>query len=233
MSRFSKLIPALLLCALMAPAQRSVAQETPPAKSDGASPNALQDPSEPPVLHGEEAERAAADAQLDPSKIAKMADEVRQVPLTEDMVNRFIASFKEMREVGKKFPETKLPDQVINEAPGSEFKYMAADKREAMTKVAVDNGFKDIDDWSVVGSSIAMSYTYALQGKKPGEVTKAVAMHIAEVKEDKSLTAEQKDAQIAQLEDFAKKLGKLEPMPENYALVEQMKAKVAPIMSFE
>jgi lipopolysaccharide biosynthesis regulator YciM len=85
----------------------------------------------------------------------------------------------------------------------------------------------------VVGASIAMSYTYALQGKKPGEVAKAINMHIAEVKEDPKLNAEQKNAQIAQLQDFGQKLGRLEPLPQNYALVEQMKDKVAPIMNFQ
>ena len=139
-----------------------------------------------------------------------MAADVRQVPLTEDMVNRFIASFKGMREVAKKFPNTKLPDSVIDEAPGSEFKHMPEDKRAAMTAVATANGFKDLEDWSVVGSSIAMSYTYALQGKKPGELAKAISSNISEVKEDPKLNSAQKEEQIARLEDFGHKLGRLD-----------------------
>lgn len=192
-----------------------------------------EDDSEPPVSQNEN-DPAFTDKQpVDPVAIEKMAADVRQVPLTEDMVNRFIASFKGMREVAKKFPNTKLPDSVIDEAPGSEFKHMPEDKRAAMTEVATANGFKDLDDWSIVGSSIAMSYTYALQGKKPGEIAKAISMHISEVKEDPKLNSEQKEAQIARLEDFGQKLGRLEPLPENYALVEQMKDKVKPIMNFE
>jgi hypothetical protein len=68
--------------------------------------------------------------------------------------------------------------------------------------VATANGFKDLDEWSVVGSSIAMSYTYALQGKKPGELAKTINTNISEVKEDPKLNAEQKEAQIAQLQGF-------------------------------
>ena len=192
-----------------------------------------EDDAEPPVSQNEN-DPAFTDKQpVDPVAIEKMAADVRQVPLTEDMVNRFIASFKGMREVAKKFPNTKLPDSVIDEAPGSEFKHMPEDKRAAMTEVATANGFKDLEDWSVVGSSIAMSYTYALQGKKPGELAKAISMHISEVKEDPKLNSEQKEEQIARLEDFGQKLGRLEPLPENYALVEQMKDKVKPIMNFE
>jgi hypothetical protein len=194
---------------------------------------AAEDNAEPPVSHNENDPAFTDKEPVDPVKIEKMAADVRQVHLTEDMVNRFIASFKSMREVAKKFPNTKLPDSVIDEAPGSEFKHMPEDKRAAMTEVATANGFKDLDDWSVVGSSIAMSYTYALQGKKPGELAKAIDMHISEVKEDPKLDAEQKQAQIARLEEFGQKLGRLEPLPENYALVEQMKDKVAPIMNFE
>jgi hypothetical protein len=194
---------------------------------------AAEDDNEPPVSQSEN-DPAFTDKQpVDPVAIEKMAADVRQVPLTEDMINRFIASFKGMREVAKKFPNTKLPDSVIDEAPGSEFKHMPEDKRAAMTAVATANGFKDLEEWSVVGSSIAMSYTYALQGKKPGELAKAISMHISEVKEDPKLNAEQKEAQVARLEDFGQKLGRLEPLPENYALVEQMKDKVAPIMNFE
>jgi len=192
-----------------------------------------EEATEPPVSH-QESDPAFTDKQpVDPVKIDKMAQEVRQVALTEDIINRFIASFKEMRAVAKKFPNTRLPDSVIDEAPGSEFKHMPEDKRAAMTAVATANGFKDLDEWSVVGSSIAMSYTYALQGKKPGELAKTINTNISEVKEDPKLNAEQKEAQIAQLQDFGQKLGRLEPLPENYALVEQMKDKVAPIMNFE
>ncbi len=170
---------------------------------------------------------------VDPVHVEKMAAEVRQVPLTEDMVQRFLDSFAEIRGVAKKFPDTRLPDSVIDETPGSEFQHMAQEKRDAMNAIAKAHGFKDVDDWSVVASSIAMSYAYGLQGKKPGEVAKTISANISEIKEDPKLSPEQKDAQIAQLEDFGQKLGKLEPLPENYALVEQMKDKIAPVMNSE
>ena len=77
-----------------------------------------EDNAEPPVSQNEN-DPAFADKQpVDPVAIEKTAADVRQVPLTEDMVNRFIASFKDMREVAKKFPNTKLPDSVIDEALG-------------------------------------------------------------------------------------------------------------------
>ena len=117
-----------------------------------------EDDAEPPVSQNENDPAFTEKQPVDPVAIEKMAADVRQVPLTEDMVNRFIASFKGMREVAKKFPNTKLPDLVIDEAPGSELKHMPEDKRAAMTAVATANGFKDLEDWSVVGSSIDELY---------------------------------------------------------------------------
>ena len=64
-------------------------------------------------------------------------------------------------------------------------------------------------------------------------MAKTISAHISEVKDDPKLNAEQKEAQIARLQEFGQKLGRLEPLPENYALVEQMKSKVEPIMNLE
>jgi hypothetical protein len=85
---------------------------------------AAGDDGEPPVSHSENDPAFTDKEPVDPVKIEKMAADVRQVVLTEDMINRFIASFKGMREVAQKFPNTKLPDSVIDEAPGSEFKHI-------------------------------------------------------------------------------------------------------------
>lgn len=39
--------------------------------------------------------------------------------------------------------------------------------------------------------------------------------------------------QLAQLQDYRQKLARLEPTPDNFELAEQMRAKMAPIMTFE
>jgi hypothetical protein len=71
------------------------------------------------------------------------------------------------------------------------------------------------------------------KAKSLASFRRPISMHISEVKDDPKLNSEQKEEQIARLEDFGQKLGRLEPLPENYALVEQMKDKVKPIMNFE
>lgn len=211
----------ILLGLALAPTVPANAEDNTPAASEESDPALSHDENDP------------QKQPVDPVAVEKMAAEVRQVPLTEDMIKRFLDSFVEMRDTAKKFPATHLPDSVINETPGSEFEHVQQEKRDAMNAVAKAHGFKDVDEWSVVASTVAMSYAYGLQGKKPGEVAKTISANVAEIKDDPKLSPEQKQAQIAQLEDFGQKLGKLEPLPENYALVEQMKDKIAPVMNSE
>ena len=58
-----------------------------------------EDDAEPPISQNENDPAFTDKEPVDPVAIEKMAADVRQVQLTEDMINRFIASFKGMREV--------------------------------------------------------------------------------------------------------------------------------------
>jgi hypothetical protein len=167
---------------------------------------------------------------FDPSVIDAMAASLHQVPLTEDMVNRFIASYREMGDVGAKFPGTELPERQASGGTGSDLDALPADKRRALEEVATKYGFKNLDEWTAVASSVVMSYTYAKQGKHPGEVEQAVKVNIAEAQEDRKMTDEQKRVAIEQYREIGAKLARLEPLKENFELIEKMKDKVASIM---
>ena len=52
---------------------------------------------------------ALAADEFDPAVLDKMAEEAHQVPLTEDTIDRFVASYPEMRAIGAKFPATQVP----------------------------------------------------------------------------------------------------------------------------
>jgi hypothetical protein len=43
---------------------------------------------------------------------------------------------------------------------------------KALEAIAIKHGFKDLDEWSTVASSVAMSNAYAIQGKKNPERSK-------------------------------------------------------------
>jgi hypothetical protein len=80
------------------------------------------------------------------------------------MVNRFIASYPDMKAVGAEFPGTEVPDRPDKQ---SEVQALPPEKRKAMEDVATKHGFRDLDEWVAVTSSVAMSYAYVREGKSP------------------------------------------------------------------
>jgi hypothetical protein len=107
---------------------------------------------------------------------------------------------------------------------------MAADKRAALEAVATKHGFKDLDEWSSVASSVVMSYTYALQEKKTGALEEAVRLNIAQAERDPTLSEEERRKTIALYKELGVKLAKLQPPKENVELIVRLKDKVTPLM---
>ncbi len=173
----------------------------------------------------------AEDDTFDQTVIDRMAEAIYQVPLTEDMVNRLIASQPEMRAAAQKFSDTKLPDSApTKDSAESDLDALPADKREALEAVAKRYGFSSLAEWSKVAASVAMSYAYALQGQKPGAAKEAVDRKIASVETNASLTEAEKQRIIAQFRELEIKLAALEPLQQNYDLVLRMKDKVTSMM---
>lgn len=171
------------------------------------------------------------DGGFDPAALDKITASVRQVPLTEDMVNRLIASYGDMRAVGAKYPGTELPESPPALDSGkSDLDVLPSDKRQALETVATKNGFETLDDWTTVASSVVMSYSYVILGKKPGALAEAVKLNVAQAERDPTLTDEEKKKTVAQYRQIGSKLALLEPLKENYELIVRMKEQVTPIM---
>jgi len=167
---------------------------------------------------------------FDPAQIEEMTASSRQVPLTKEKIDRLIASFPDMRKTGAEFPGTELPDEPSEGGQTSDLDAMPADKRAALEAVAKKHGFKDLQEWTDVANSVVMSYVYAAQGKKPGSVEEAVRMNVASAEQDPNLTPEQREQTVALYRKMGETLQRLEPSKENYALVVEMKDKLAPVM---
>ena len=95
----------------------------------------------------------------------------------EDMINRFVASYPEMKEVGAKFPTTQTPD---GQSDKSDIESLSPEKRKAMTAVATKHGFRDLQEWSDVAQSVIMSYAYLREGKGLQELDKMVDQMVAQ-----------------------------------------------------
>jgi len=180
---------------------------------------------------GARSEDSSEDNSYDPTVIDRMAESVHQVQLTEDMVNRLIASQPAMRSAAQKFSETKLPDSPpTRDSEASDLEALPADKRDALEAVAKKYGFSGLSEWSDVAASVTMSYAYALQGQRPGAAKQAVEKKIAGVENDPDLTDAQRQEALARLRELEVKLAALEPLQENYDLVLRMKDKVTSMM---
>jgi hypothetical protein len=167
---------------------------------------------------------------FDPRWIDEIAGSVRQIALTEDMIDRLVASHDEMRAAAAKFGQTELPEHAPAAGTGSDLDAMPDDKRKALEAIAVKYGFKDLEEWSLVASSVAMSYTYALQIKRPDALEEAVRLNIAQAERDPTLSEEQRRKTIALYRELGVKLAKLQPPKENVELIVRMKEKVTPLM---
>jgi len=167
--------------------------------------------------------------EFDPAVLDQMAKDVHHVPLTEEMIDRFVASYPEMKEVVAKFPATQMPEP----SDKSDLEMLPPDKRAAMTAVTTKHGFKDLQEWSDVAQSVVMSYAYLREGKGLNELDKMVDRMVAQAENDSKLTDEQRQKAIAQVRELGAKLAKLQPLPQNYELVEKMIGKVAPVMKIQ
>jgi hypothetical protein len=110
---------------------------------------------------------------FDPSSLDEVTQAAKQIPLTEDMINRLIESYPDMRQASAKFGSTELPEHAPAADSGmSDLDAMPLDKRKALEDVATKHGFKSLDEWSTVGSSVVMSYAYACRGRSLGRSTR-------------------------------------------------------------
>jgi len=170
-----------------------------------------------------------ADDGFDPARLETMTASVRQVPLSEEAVNRLIKSFPEMRKTGAKFSGTELPENPPGPG-GSDLDALPAEKRDALEAIAKAHGFKGLQDWSDTANTVVMGYIYLAQGKKPGSVDEALRLNVAHAERNPNLTPEQKTETIEIYRKIGATLRRLEPTKENYEIIVAMKDKLAPIM---
>ena len=168
---------------------------------------------------------------FDPASIDEMARTVRQVTLTEDMIDRLIASHPDMRAASAKFGQTEMPEHPpAAGSDGSDLDAMGGDKRAALEAVATKHGFKNLEEWSDVASAVAMSYTYAIQEKTSAGLEEAVRLNIAQAERDPTLSEAERKRTIALYREVGVKLAKLQPPKGNVELIVRLKDKVTPLM---
>jgi hypothetical protein len=170
---------------------------------------------------------------IDMKALDRLAEDHKQVPLTEDIINRFVASYPEMKAVGAKFPQTEATEDKASEDGDDELASMPPEKRKAMEEVATKHGFKDLEEWMTVASTLAMSYAHLREGKSRQDLQTMIDRAVTQAENNPKLTQEQREKAIAQYREIGDKLAKLQPLPANIELVEKMIGKVAPVMKIQ
>lgn len=170
---------------------------------------------------------------IDMDALDRLAEDHKQVPLTEDIINRFVASYPEMKAVGAKFPQTEATEDKASEDGDDELASMPPEKRKAMEEVATKHGFKDLDEWMTVASTVAMSYAQLREGKSRQDLQTMIDRAVTQAENNPKVTQEQRKRAIAQYREIGDKLAKLQPLPANIELVEKMIGKLAPVMKIQ
>ncbi len=134
---------------------------------------------------------------IDMAALDRLAEDHKQVPLTEDIINRFVASYPEMKAVGAKFPQTEATEDKASEDGDDELASMPPEKRKAMEEVATKHGFKDLEEWMTVASTVAMSYAHLREGKSRQDLQTMIDRAVTQAENNPKLTQEQREKAIA------------------------------------
>lgn len=155
-----------------------------------------------------------------------------QVPLTADMVKRFLASYPELRAVGKKYEANAPKSPEGGTSPiGALTSYLQlAPARAEMQAVFARHGFDGFADWVKVAQSVAMAYGFAKSGTDLQQPNAKMEQALSQIENNPRFTAEQKKQMSAMLQQQMALRLRMRPSAENLALVRKMMAEISAVM---
>jgi hypothetical protein len=153
------------------------------------------------------------------------------VPLNQDKVARFLASFAEMRIIAvSEGLKTGMDSETKKNPVAAVIKAIKSSKlqTEAQT-IAAKHGFATIKEWSEVGRAIGHAYVYITVGPSQGVAKAALDKHgdtaMKELEKLGLLTEKQKQKLKDNIDEAGKQLSQ-DPPQENVAIVKEMKADI-------
>lgn len=140
-----------------------------------------------------------------------------QVPLTADMVQRFIASWPEFKALGDKL----AADRGVDPDAGTPTAAFASWAKEADAKAEIDavvtkHGFASLEDWIAAADSVMIAFSYdeeELSEERLAEI-------LAEVEASPQVPPDQKAAAAAQVREYFAAARTLKPLPGNAETIE-------------
>lgn len=174
------------------------------------------------ATHAWRALTAAIFAVLALAGLAGTAHAQSSIQLTEQQVVGFIASYPEIVALSEEYEGTEAPAEGdLTASLGALMTYQNAMGRLNATVAA--HGFADYNEWMQVVSAIAVAYAFAAEG---GGMDADMDAAIAAIEGNPNLTAEQKQAMLAQFEQAAASMNAMKPSQENLDLVDAHAAEL-------
>ena len=170
---------------------------------------------------------------LSPLKAQEMPQPgLRQVPLTQELVRRFMSSFPKLLDFGKKYESSSSDSANASTNPS---KVMSAyvsslEARNEMQRVLSDNGFKDFGEWTKVATSVALAYGYAKSGKTPDELAAASESAVAKIRDNPNMPDAQKQQMITMMRQ---QMAQMAPLPGNLEVAKSLIDELKPVMEME
>ena len=158
--------------------------------------------------------------------------EFQQVKLTPDMVKRFLASFSEIKELGKKYKSESADSDAAPDSPIDAISGFMKNKeaRGEVGEIVQENGFSDFQEWSRVGQSVGIAYGFAKADRSPGELKSQAEQAIGLIQKNKRFSDQQKEQMIGIMRQHMGAMSRFKPLPGNVELVQTMMNDIAPVM---
>jgi len=157
---------------------------------------------------------------------------IEQVKLTPDLVKSFLASFAQIKKVGKKYEAQTDRSGPPSNGPIAAVSAYIQNKqaRVEIEKILQANGFSDFLEWSKVGQSVGLAYGYVKSKRSPEELQQQAEQAIALIRKNDRFSDQQKERMIALMRQQLGSMSRFTPMPGNAEVVEGMMDEIKPVM---
>jgi hypothetical protein len=162
----------------------------------------------------------------------RAAAQEQQVALTSTIVENFVGAHQELEALASEL-EKRYGDRSEEEGDDPVTALPAyqgiADARERTTRILDAHGFKDLDEWQRVTTSVLVAYDYVDPGSAPTDPAAEREKARADVEADTSLTPEQKESALKDLDAQYAALPETAPLPGNVDVVRPFADRIRPI----
>lgn len=155
-----------------------------------------------------------------------------QLPLTKDLVKRFLSAYPDLKALSKKYGKgTARGSNAGQGAADSVWEGLQAQAAKSEVESIVKaHGFSSYDDWIGIARSIALAYSFAKSDKSPQQLSGQADTALAAIRANPNLSAAQKQQMEAMVAQQLGQLNQLKPPAGNLAIVKEMESEIAAVM---